>query len=66
MKTPEQIKEWLENQEWYPQFVANIISQNIKGISTIGESFDWNRTPEGFSFWRRINKDFLRWYNKED
>lgn len=66
MKTPEQITSWLEKQEWYQQFVANIIAQNLKGASTIGEAFVWDMTPEGFSFWRRINKDFLRWYNKEE
>lgn len=77
MKTPEQIKEWLEEQEWYPQFRLNTHCDNsvrsaekvfngncLKG--TILLSFDWRKTEEGFDFWNVIDKQFQEWYNKEE
>lgn len=76
MKTPEQIKEWLEKQKWYESFKQQAEKNlgitpeldetlnGIDGILTISAAFDWQRSEEGFSFWERINKDFLRWYNK--
>lgn len=77
MKTPEQIKEWLESQQWYPQFVENLKKQResvpyehiLCGIlkeRTIGSAFKWRFTVEGFYFWKYIEDQFLEWYNKED
>lgn len=77
MKKPEQIKEWLQQQEWYPQFRMNTFAccgvrtaekvlngECLKG--TILLSFDWRATEEGFDFWHNIEKQFLKWFNKED
>lgn len=77
MKTPEQIRDWLEKQEWYLQFKMNAYGccgvRSSKRVlngecsrGTILLSFDWRRTEEGFDFWSMIDKEFQEWYNKED
>lgn len=77
MKTPEQIKEWLQKQEWYPQFRLNTYYDNsvrtaekvlsgdcLKGTMVL--SFVWEKTKQGWDFWNKVNDEFEKWYNKED
>ena len=77
MKTPEEIREWLQKQKWYPQFVDNLKNQResapyehiLCGIlkeRTISSAFRWGFTPEGFYFWNYIENQFLKWYNEEE
>ncbi|MBO8472528.1 MAG: hypothetical protein IAB81_02730 [Bacteroidetes bacterium] len=79
MKTPEQIKEWLQKQEWYPQFVRNVKNDSLNSeedvqdyISgkmqeyTFAYSFSWYESPEGFDFWHEKEKQFFEWYDKEE
>lgn len=77
MKKPEQIKQWMIQQEWYPKFVKNMEKQRIlepcepilfglQGKYTIGSAFAWDSTYEGFDFWDNVDRKFLEWFNKED
>lgn len=78
MKTPEQIREWLQSQEWYKLFRLNTYLDNISLITiekvlsgncrknTIVLSFVWESTKEGWDFWNKVNDDFEEWYNKEE
>lgn len=75
MKTPEQIKEWLEKQEWYPQFVENMINlretpydlilAGEEGFNTIISSFMWCLTSEGTDFWTKVDEKFRDWFEKD-
>ena len=79
MKTPEQIKAWLEARPWYEQFKNNVMrdwsntSKGIKrtlsgenGITTIALAFNWQISDEGFQFWDDIDEQFRNWYNEEN
>lgn len=78
MKTPEQIKAWLEAQPWYEQFEINVIRNWItslkarktfsgeNGIITIALAFNWQATNEGFEFWNDVDNKFRNWYNEEN
>ena len=79
MKTPEQIKAWMEAHPWYEQFEKNVFGSwfyttkeidrtlsGENGIKTIVLAFDWQVTNEGFGFWDNINDYFLEWYNEEN
>ena len=79
MKTPKQIKAWLEAQPWYEQFEINVIGNRHKtakeisrtfsgedGVITIAFSFSWQLTDEGFEFWKTIDEQFRNWYNEEN
>ena len=79
MKTPEQIKAWLEAQPWYEQFEINVIGNRFKtakeisrtfsgedGVITIAFAFSWQLTDEGFEFWKAIDEQFRNWYNEEN
>ena len=78
MKTARQIRQWLENQEWYELFllqvwgsfsedmvaIKRIISGNL-GKNTISSGFDWWYSNEGPSYWIKIDRQFREWYEKE-
>lgn len=79
MKTPEQIKAWLEAQPWYEQFENNVIGNRFKtakeisgtfsgedGVITIAFAFSWQLTDEGFVFWKAIGEQFRKWYYDEN
>lgn len=79
MKTPEQIKAWLEAQPWYEQFERNVMGGWLKttkeisrtfsgenGITTIALAFNWQISDEGFQFWYDIDEQFRNWYNEEN
>lgn len=76
MKTPEQIREWLEAQEWNDSFKLNTHCDNSRnaekvfsghyGKGTILLSFDWRSTKEGFLFWNEVHGKFLEWYDEEE
>lgn len=80
MKTPEQIREWLQKQEWYPKFVENLendflnglhdyereeILQGKWGIFTIYDAFEYSFTPEGTEYWANNDIEFIKWYFEE-
>ena len=78
MKTPEQIKAWLEAQPWYEQFKLNVLNSKYpeyqkqltlngeRGIHTIAVAFMWAYTPEGFFFWLDVYGTFTEWYDDEN
>lgn len=77
MKTPEQIKAWLEAQPWYEQFKKNVeihhypfdINNFLKrkyGDFTIVRAFSWQYSNEGFEYWRGIDMEFTKWYNHDE
>lgn len=79
MKTPEQIKAWLEAQPWYEQFENNVMGNwcnttkekmrtlsGENGIITIALAFSWQISDEGFCFWKDIDEQFRNWYNEEN
>lgn len=78
MKTPEQIKAWMEAQPWYEQFKLNTVIGNytikyvqkvlsgIYGKSTIVLAFGWEDSDEKWKFWNDINNEFCKWYDEEN
>ena len=76
MKTPEQIKAWLEAQPWYEQFKNRVLNSpypmddkcrtlNGKdGKITIGGAFIW--PYDEAEIWNARNEDFEKWYNEEN
>ena len=78
MKTPEQIKAWLEAQPWYEWFKENIESfrpnRNYTnkilnggfGERTMEGRFLWSQSREGYCFWSAALREFLRWYHEEN
>lgn len=74
MKTPEQIKEWLERQPWYEQYKTNLFQQSDSslesreclsgqaGLHTISGAFCWQITEEGFDFWNDVDRKFMDWF----
>lgn len=77
MKTAEEVKAWLEKQDWYDRYVNNIKAYNHnkeeerellngkKAFKTITYAFAWHITPEGAGFWGEVNDRFQLWYNSE-
>ena len=74
MKTPEQIRAWLESREWFPQFRKNTIEYDYlteevlsgdRGEDTIADAFCWVYTPEGQGFWQDRDEEFQEWYFSE-
>lgn len=78
MKTPEQIKAWLEAQPWYEQFKENVFNSDFSklrkqktlsgesGLDTIMGAFKWPGTPETLFFWEDVDKEFCKWYGEEN
>ena len=78
MKTPEQIKAWLEAQPWYEQFKENVFNSGFSelrkqrtlsgkdGIDTIVGAFKWVGTHETLFFWEDVDKKFCKWYGEEN
>lgn len=78
MKTPEQIKAWLEAQPWYEQFKENVFNSDFSklrkqktlsgesGLDTITGAFKWLGTPETLFFWEDVDKEFCKWYGEEN
>ena len=79
MKTKEEIKKWLEKQEWFKAYVKNIyidrlgsdhsaMERLLSGSvekDTISGAFIWDNTEEGSKFWNNVNKEFQNWYRGE-
>lgn len=79
MKTPAQIRAWLETRRWFKKFKRNLEKQaklnpelqetvdNILegwyGHSTISAAFKWENTPEGLGYWAKRNSEFIRWFD---
>lgn len=80
MKTPAQIRAWLESREWFPQFRKNTVEYDYRtaevlsgdrGEDTVCDAFCWVYAPEGLSFWQDRDEEFQEWYfsgndNKEE
>lgn len=66
MKTPEEIIQWLKDNNLYEKYCANTSEKNYLeargGLITILGSFSWSQTPEGYQFWDRAYKKFKKWY----
>ena len=77
MRTAEEIKAWLESREWYGEYKAAVEADahNIelglveaylegrKGVMTVGGSFLWADTPQGYKAWKGRYAEFMEWYN---
>ena len=76
MKTPEQIKAWLEAQPWYEQFKSRVLSgpypaedkhrtlNGKDGAITIGGSFTW--PSDEIDEWGKRDEEFKKWYFNEE
>ncbi len=76
MKTPEQIKAWLEAQPWYEQFKSRVLNDSSPsedkrkilngelGEITIFWAFLWPNNE--IAIWENANRQFLEWYNEEN
>lgn len=77
MKTAEEVKAWLEKQDWYDVFCKRIdedkyFLENPKNVILNGElldltitnAFSWVNTPEGGQYWEDKNKTFILWYEE--
>lgn len=71
MKTAQQIKQYLEKQEWFPRFLKNLENpiaeresslNGLLGELTICFAFNWGDTKEGWSYWQTINERFQEWW----
>lgn len=73
MKTAEQIKNWLKQQEWYDKFekyvrecnceeFVNEILEGKRGEDTICGAFFWDSTEESNDYWNKIDNQFLSWF----
>jgi hypothetical protein len=79
MKTKEEVKKWIEKQEWFKTYVKNIYIDRLdsdpstmerflsgsKGKDTISGAFIWGNTEEGGKFWNNVDKEFQNWYRGE-
>ena len=79
MRTKEEIKNWLEKQPWFKNYVKNIYLLRLqsdpsvmerfisgsKEEDTIGAAFIWDSTNEGYGFWACADKEFRNWYKGE-
>lgn len=79
MKTKEEIKKWIEKQEWFKAYVKNIYINRLdsnpsamerflsgsKEKDTISGAFIWDNTEEGGKFWNNVDKEFQNWYRGE-
>ena len=77
MRTAEEIKAWLESRGWYGEYKAAVEADahNVElgvveaylegrgGVMTIGGSFLWCRTTQGFKVWQNRQAEFRLWYN---
>lgn len=78
MKTPAEIKEYLEAHEWYNDFVKNTLNHNTSeeiignvftgsyGKETISSAFLWDKGERGFDFWKNVHKRFSYWFDSDD
>lgn len=79
MKTIREIESWLEKQEWFDQFSENRISdfqyheffeeglnEDERRARIVSNAFDWNHTPEGYEFWEKVNKLYVKWLTDGD
>lgn len=79
MKTPEQIKEWLEDKPWYSKYKAHVLEKlcyshktkdeilsRMKGKMTFLFAFSWKESDEGFDFWHDINNQFQKWLHDDE
>lgn len=77
MKTAEEIKVWLEKQDWYDVFCKRIdedkyFLENTKDVILNGElleltitnAFSWINTIEGGQYWEDKNNIFIKWYEE--
>lgn len=65
---------WMEDQEWFDAWNDNLVLQvedddlriwyaeGHEGVETIKNSIIWYLTPEGYDYWREIDKQFRKWY----
>lgn len=72
-----QVQQWLKSQPWWEAFKANFETQKTSEFRTMTEllqkawnepiasAFYWDRTPEGFEFWKNIDDKFLKFYYNE-
>lgn len=76
MKTPEQIRRWLESHKWYGSFMRQTIESVMPtnagrvllgelGRHTITAGFIFRNSDEGYEFWHKVDNQFKEWYEKE-
>lgn len=66
MKIKNKIKKYLKQQDYYQNFINNVGPNGISSynIFTIENAFIWTLTPEGYDYWKLIDKEFKKWYNE--
>lgn len=65
MSKKEKILKWLQDNGVYEQFCKCAPNQELYIDENLIEVIDWDRTPEGFDFWDKINNEFYDWYLEE-
>jgi len=57
------LAEFLAKEEVLPRFVANATHsfRNVDRarVESVAEAFNWKDTPEGFEFWKKIDKKYI-------
>lgn len=73
-KTAGAVQKWIKSQQWWDKFKKNFEAQKPLMYPTMTEllqksfqepiasAFYWDRTPEGFEFWKDIDNQFLDFY----
>lgn len=73
MRRPGEVQKWIKSQWWWPLFRADFKEQKCTYPTMtellqksyqepIASAFYWDRTPEGFDFWKDIDNQFLDFY----
>lgn len=66
MTKKEKTLQWLKDNGVYKQFVKNVEKRPIFiDWNFIASAFIWEDTPEGPSFWSKIDDEYSHWYHEE-
>lgn len=65
MKTVSQVMEYLDEQGWKDEFFKYANTVLTFDDKLIVKAFDWNETPQGYSFWKNRHREYLVWYSSE-
>ncbi len=73
-KTPDEVSEWLKNQDWIKKFARTMrdthtsrktaveILEGKLGVLSIAAAFNWADSPQGKEYWHRKHKELMEWY----
>lgn len=65
MKTVSQVMKYLDEQGWKDEFFKYANTVLTFDDKLIVKAFDWTETPQGYSFWKNIHREYIVWYSSE-